>query len=951
MAAQNKQERNERRQSEEEGQENMTQRADEERKHGKGEGSRKDEGLGDPTGRTRAEPATRGYAAESKRERNPKQQRGKGRVKEKRQKERGEEVQTTKLRPDEQRDRRRNSDQGGAAEQRQRKTGGKQRDRSNRESKRGRRRDGSQKAAVAHGRRRGEEEKQQNGKTGETYETRQKGDVQREQVQEARSRLSEGEDERLLCERSIRKAVAEIERHAEDRQKVPSARCEQLGTRYSAPSENTRAGAEAPQRSNREATQAHGRPKKGRDGTERDDPAGNAGETARGTQTGDTKNDQTASRREEGARVQRERARARTEEAKGEQANGGKPHKAGSEGTEKTSEGGRGEERRQDAEQKNARSYKRGHTREGGDDKEREQKRETTQERRKREESRRGVEKEQIRSEGCAVRTTRNVTRGGTPVETGSEQHRQTHQDVVVREVGEELPPESESLRATEEQWGNEEQTEVTRSGSAERRRHKTDGDKRNPKGEQKEKAEHTRQCEDENIGVRERGATGTHLATPGPSDDHAELGSHTGPAAAPPGPPAFPFPLLTFLPFYLPSFSSFPTHPLSAPLIPLSLHSFSLPCSLRLCFFFSPFSFSPLPLPLSHFSPLLFLPSPSISLLLPFYPSSSLPPSFPPIPLSLPLLLLPFLLFSLLLSSPSPIIASSLFFAPSLPLATFPLPLLFSLLSLLHSPSFPFPSFSYPSSLPRSFLLPSFPIAIRNRPPTRTQLRNQMMTYLKHVGNKKHSDLKNKTFEEIQALYEKVKRFDESFTAVGSTEDERKIKEMNEGAKDLEQKRLKKKVAKETPKKEDTAKVPAKVDVTEQGTKKRKGGHMKMIARKRKRPQPDVDSNDEHRECLKIVTFEGTIDSEIMERKSVITRLNKVSSPDGDYLVIYRANGNFRAFNYLLEVLHIFDRQDLFHLYEISDEACSTLEVIMEGIELILWRFEDNDGILKRRK
>ncbi|GKF35673.1 hypothetical protein Tco_0112431, partial [Tanacetum coccineum] len=78
-------------------------------------------------------------------------------------------------------------------------------------------------------------------------------------------------------------------------------------------------------------------------------------------------------------------------------------------------------------------------------------------------------------------------------------------------------------------------------------------------------------------------------------------------------------------------------------------------------------------------------------------------------------------------------------------------------------------------------------------------------MTYLKHVGNKKHSDLKNKTFEEIQALYEKVKRFDESFTTVGSTEDERKIKEMNKGSKNLEQKRLKKKVAKETPKTKDT--------------------------------------------------------------------------------------------------------------------------------------------------
>ncbi|GJR90910.1 hypothetical protein Tco_0214921 [Tanacetum coccineum] len=226
-----------------------------------------------------------------------------------------------------------------------------------------------------------------------------------------------------------------------------------------------------------------------------------------------------------------------------------------------------------------------------------------------------------------------------------------------------------------------------------------------------------------------------------------------------------------------------------------------------------------------------------------------------------------------------------------------------------------------------RRFLAEQRAIAIRNKPPTRTQLRNQMMTYLKHVGNKKHSDLKSKTFEEIQALYEKVKRFDESFTAVGSTKDERRIKEMNEGVKDTDQKRLKE---------EDTAKVPAKVEVTEQGTKKRKGGHIKMIARKKPRKQLDVDSDDEHRKCLRMVTFEGTIDSEIMEKKSFIARLDKVSSLDRDYLVIYRANGNFRAFNYLMEVLHIFDRQDLYHLYNLMLEQYS--ETTLEGIELILW-------------
>ncbi|GKA01982.1 hypothetical protein Tco_0674647 [Tanacetum coccineum] len=154
-----------------------------------------------------------------------------------------------------------------------------------------------------------------------------------------------------------------------------------------------------------------------------------------------------------------------------------------------------------------------------------------------------------------------------------------------------------------------------------------------------------------------------------------------------------------------------------------------------------------------------------------------------------------------------------------------------------------------------RRFLAEQRAAAIRNRPPTRTQLRSQMMTYLKHVGNKKHSDLKNKTFEEIQ----------------GASNPEKKKKIVKEDV---------------------LTKVPVKPDVAEQGTKKRKGGHMKMLARKRKRPQPDVDSNDEHRKCLNIVTFEGTIDSEIIERKYVIARLNKVSSQMDTILLIYRPMG-----------------------------------------------------------
>ncbi|GJU20215.1 hypothetical protein Tco_1153557 [Tanacetum coccineum] len=162
--------------------------------------------------------------------------------------------------------------------------------------------------------------------------------------------------------------------------------------------------------------------------------------------------------------------------------------------------------------------------------------------------------------------------------------------------------------------------------------------------------------------------------------------------------------------------------------------------------------------------------------------------------------------------------------------------------------------------------------------------------------------------------------------------EDERQIKEMNEESKDPKKKR----VVNETSREEDTEKVHAGQEVTKQGTKKRKSGHVKMIARKRPRPQPDDDSDDEHRKCLRIVTFESTIDSEIMETKSFVSKLHKVSSPDGDYLVVYRVNGHFRAFNYLMEVLHIFDRQDLFHLYDLVMKQYS--KITPEGIELILW-------------
>ncbi|GJV17158.1 hypothetical protein Tco_1362481 [Tanacetum coccineum] len=115
-----------------------------------------------------------------------------------------------------------------------------------------------------------------------------------------------------------------------------------------------------------------------------------------------------------------------------------------------------------------------------------------------------------------------------------------------------------------------------------------------------------------------------------------------------------------------------------------------------------------------------------------------------------------------------------------------------------------------------RRFLTQQRAAEIRSRPPKRTQLRNQMMTYLKHVGGKKHSDLKTKNFEEIQVLYEKVKRSDENFIAIGSAEDERLIKDVNKKATGT--------------KKDDSIKKESK---EEESTRKRKLGTRKKIGKK----------------------------------------------------------------------------------------------------------------------
>ncbi|GJY82097.1 hypothetical protein Tco_0494848 [Tanacetum coccineum] len=240
-----------------------------------------------------------------------------------------------------------------------------------------------------------------------------------------------------------------------------------------------------------------------------------------------------------------------------------------------------------------------------------------------------------------------------------------------------------------------------------------------------------------------------------------------------------------------------------------------------------------------------------------------------------------------------------------------------------------------------RRFLAQQRAAEIRSRPPTRTQLRNQMMTYLKHVGGKKHSDLKTKNFEEIQVLYEKVKRSDENFIAIGSAEDERIIKDVNKKATGT--------------KKDDNIKEERK---EEESTRKRKlGTRKKMKSRKRRFRQDtsqddNTDSekeNDELRLCLTIAPDEDKeVDYEILDKKYPIIEWKSEHlgiKPQYDEAkdleeinlnVVIRSSGQRRYFSTLMKVLSIFDRDDLNVVYQLVMDRYK--DEIPEGFDRVLW-------------
>ncbi|GJV29120.1 hypothetical protein Tco_1385568 [Tanacetum coccineum] len=121
----------------------------------------------------------------------------------------------------------------------------------------------------------------------------------------------------------------------------------------------------------------------------------------------------------------------------------------------------------------------------------------------------------------------------------------------------------------------------------------------------------------------------------------------------------------------------------------------------------------------------------------------------------------------------------------------------------------------------------------VRNKPPTRTQLRSLMMTYLKHID----------------------------FVSIGSERGEKMIHKMNKKAAGMDEE--------DVPKESESTKVEVKQEGREENIKKRSGRRLKIKATKKsKRQKTDTDFEEEEqlRASLRIVpNEEEEIDYEIM--------------------------------------------------------------------------------------
>ncbi|GKE32596.1 hypothetical protein Tco_1451918 [Tanacetum coccineum] len=186
----------------------------------------------------------------------------------------------------------------------------------------------------------------------------------------------------------------------------------------------------------------------------------------------------------------------------------------------------------------------------------------------------------------------------------------------------------------------------------------------------------------------------------------------------------------------------------------------------------------------------------------------------------------------------------------------------------------------------------------IRRKPPTKAQKRNQMCTYLKNMANYKHSQLKNKSFEEIQMLFDNTIKWVDSFVPIDL--------EVMKGSK-------------------------SQAEGSKKGTRK------ELDEETVKRQKLENDSKKaELKACLDIVLGDAVSIESLATKYPVVDWKTHILAEDKMYYQIIRADGSAKFYNIFSAMLNDFDRQDVLDLYRLVKEIFETTKP--KGYDRLLW-------------
>ncbi|GJT23537.1 hypothetical protein Tco_0893474 [Tanacetum coccineum] len=209
-----------------------------------------------------------------------------------------------------------------------------------------------------------------------------------------------------------------------------------------------------------------------------------------------------------------------------------------------------------------------------------------------------------------------------------------------------------------------------------------------------------------------------------------------------------------------------------------------------------------------------------------------------------------------------------------------------------------------------------------RNKPPTKAQKRNTMSTYLKNMAGYKSNQLKNKSSEDIQKLFNKAMKRVNTFVDM-DTELVKGSKVRAKGSKTI---------AEESSKKADA-------EITQESSSKTLGEDLQQESTKKQRVDDDQETvelyclieviPDEEEVAVDAIPL-ATKPPSIVDWK--ILKEGKIS-----YFQIIRSDGSSKRYSAFIQMLKSFDREDLETLWKLV-KAKHRYTRPEEGYERVLW-------------